>query len=227
MSHYTDLDAAILGDKAAKLKIAQECEQAFKLSRSWLLKARQEMRGPAAEALLGGAHSASIEVVSLAYLGLMRPAIFSLRAHFELAYSWLYYRDHPIEWDAFLSGLDTSRLPGAVDQYIGKFYACHGPRWKTLVAKRERSAEDPYAILSAFVHGNQPNTIPNAQKPSDVVHPLQSLQQLPAFVFAVSECLSDVTVSCYQSNWESLPTEVSSQLRKRFGTKVKGALAFN
>jgi hypothetical protein len=122
MSQYDDLDKAISTGRKDRMANAKQCEAAFKLGREWLLKYSTEWDNDIQRSLIGGAWSAAIEVVSAAYLGLMRSAIFSLRTHFELAYGWLYYRDHPVEWKAVCSGIEQCRLPGAIDQYLLKYY---------------------------------------------------------------------------------------------------------
>lgn len=227
MGLYDDLDGAISSERSKKLQIASECEASFVLSRSWLHKFRIENSSPIADSLIDGAFCASIEVVSTAYLGLMRPAIFSLRAHYELLYAWIYYKDHPVEWQSFVNGLDQGRLPGAIDKYTATNFPIQDHRWKVLSSKTQRSIPDPYAVLSAFVHGTQRKSVPTAKKPSDIVYPIPVLAQLPSFVSAVSENISDVLVSCFQSNWESLPAEIQSQLDARLERKAKSLLKFD
>jgi hypothetical protein len=95
------------------------------------------------------------------------------------------------------------------------------------VKHTKRKTEDPYATLSAFIHGGYPKTMPTAKKPADIVAPLDVIAQLPVFIEAVSETLSDVFVSCHRGNWHSLPEVVRTNLNSRFSGKAKSKLQFD
>ncbi len=227
MSKYSELDDAIAAEQGIRLQYADQCEKAFQLIRAWLAKYTTEYDNEARRVLITGAFSAAVEVVSAAYLGLMRSALFSLRTHYELAYGWLYYRDHPVEWQAVSSGNEQARLPGTIDQYLVKYYSQHEARWRQLERKAKRKIVDPYARMSAFIHGAYPNTIPTAKTPADIVAPLNVISQLPSFVQDVSETLSDLFVSCHVGNWHSIPDEIRESLIVRFAGEAKSKLKFD
>jgi hypothetical protein len=227
MSKYSDLDKAIALNSQDRMTYADQSEKQFQLSRTWLMKYAAEYDNEIRQALVMGALSAAVEVVAAGYLGLMRSAVFSLRTHFDLAYGWLYYRDHPIEWKAVASGSEQARLPGAIDQYLGKYYSLHKGRWTELEKKASRKIIDPYGRMSAIIHGGYQNTVPKAMKPADIVFPPDIIAQLPSFIYDVSETLSDVFVSCHVGNWHSVPDGVKENLNKRFAGEEKVKLLFD
>jgi hypothetical protein len=227
MTAYSDLDKAIETDRAKRLEYAVQSEAAFSLIRQWLAKFAAEYDNEIKKALITGALSASVEVVSAAYLGLMRSAVVSLRTHFELVYAWLYYRDHQVEWQAVVSGSEQARLPGAIDQYLAKYYPQHLTRWAELVKNAGRKIKEPYGQMSVLIHSGSPGAIPTATKPADIVSPPNIVAQLPPFIEAVSESLSDVFVSCHPGNWHSLPERVRTSLDTRFSAKAKSKLHFD
>lgn len=227
MKRYVDLDKAINAERSKRLTYVKECEAAFELSREWLIKYSAEHEDDIRKALVSGSFSAAVEVVSLTYLGLLRSAIFSLRTHYDLAYGWLYYRDHPVEWRAVVAGTEQARLPGAIDQYLSKYYQQYDKRWTELEKKRNRKIKDPYAHMSIFIHGGHPDKMPTANRPADIVLPANVVGQLPPFVKDVSEVLSDVFISCHGGNWQSIPERIRVSLDQRFGGKARSSLLFD
>jgi hypothetical protein len=51
-------------------------------------------------------------------LGFGRPALFSMRAQFELVLAWIYFNDHPVEWRQFETQGEDFPLRAALIKYI-------------------------------------------------------------------------------------------------------------
>src|SRR5271168_1533465 len=121
MNKYKSLEAAITGSLSAGLPAATACEQSFRVMNNWLKEINLTHTTIGSSVLIRGALSASIEVVSTAYLGMVRQSISSLRAYYELSLAWLYYKDHPIEWGRIVVGSDQTSLPGEIQKYLRNY----------------------------------------------------------------------------------------------------------
>src|SRR5438876_2659004 len=75
VSKYSELDKAIAAERGKRLNYADQSEKAFQLTREWLIKYSNEYDNEIRRVLITGAFSAAVEVVSAAYLGLMRSAL--------------------------------------------------------------------------------------------------------------------------------------------------------
>lgn len=47
---------------------------------------------------LDGLRASVVEVAGCGAAGLVRPAIFAMRAQIDVILAWLYFKDHPVEW---------------------------------------------------------------------------------------------------------------------------------
>lgn len=227
MSEYESLRTAICTIEKERLPTTISCQEAFELSNDWLSSETSAHSEKPCAVLLGAAKSASVEVVSTAYLGLMRQAIFSLRTYYELCLAWLYYKDHPIEWKAIEARGEQIPLPGELKKYLKANFAAYDKRLSDLNNVKKRRWDDPYTIMCAFVHGGYITTLPSAVKPKDIVFDTVKISQLPDLIFAVSEFVSDVYVSACLANWHSLPSSVKGALEIRFSTGARKKLGFH
>ena len=193
----------------------------------WLCEIQAANLETAGAALISGALSSSVETVSTAYLGLVRQSVYSLRTYYELNLAWLYYKDHSVEWNRVEYGSDQVSLPAEVKKYLGKNFNNFAKRWTCLNGVRTRVSEDPYGVLSAYVHGGYISTIPKAETPLDLVSDPSALGQLSNFIHGVCEYVSDTYVASHQSNWASLPTLTRATLEKRIPSSARDALAFS
>lgn len=221
---YELLNASIQAGLHNSVKVAEQCERAFLLSRPWALQVLQMHIDLPSAALLKGALSASVEVVSHSYLGLVRASTSSLRIYYELMLAWMYFKDHPIEWKNIENGRSQISLPGEILKYLRSEIPFYEMRWKVLSAKKTRIADDPYKVMSAFVHGGLLSTIPNASSPADLFQGEGALSQLPTFVKGVDEYISDVWVASHFHNWESLSDGIKTSLGQRLGASAKADL---
>ena len=169
--------------------------------------------------LLNGCYGTAVEAVSLVSFGLIRPAVLSLRAHYELSLQYLFYKDHPVEWRNVFDFRSQPILPGVVKKYLRDNFPKFDRRFKTLLDVRTRPNEDCYQVLSGIAHGTAINSISSATKPADLVESEGVISKSVAVFHDVGEYICDIYVSSFESNWLSLPEMTRDDLEARFGDK--------
>ncbi len=225
---YRQLRKKISADFVGRTNIAVNCESALRLSVGWLEHFyKLQPSDNASLSLLAAAHSTAIEVTSSVACGLLRPAIFSLRSHYELFFMFLFYRDHPVEWKSLQRGDEWVRLPKELKTYLRTYYPWSEARMKKLLDRKNRTEDDPYFLLSAFVHGGRIQTLPKVSKPADTCFDLSIIKQLSPIAEATSEFLSDIATSIYSGNFLGLPSSVKADLVLRFGNESNAAKIFD
>lgn len=201
---------------ASNSVIADACAEHLRLSLAWTAHFMHLHKGIHCDLLLRGCYGAGVESVSLVAAGLLRPAILSLRSHYELSLQFLFYKDHPIEWRNVSSFRTQPTLPGVNKKYLKDNFPTFDERFKELSKKKARSHEDCYDALSGVAHGTALHSISQATVPQDLVEENSTLSQAESIFLSASEFLSDVHVSCFDSNWLSLPESARSNLDARF-----------
>lgn len=209
-----------LEDSATDLDpLAQLAADKLKLSMAWVGHYLNCDKESEAIIILKGAYGSAVESVSLTALGLVRPAMLSLRSHYELCLQYLYFVDHPREMRSLLEYRWQGPLPATVRKYLRD----HSPRFEarlaTLNKVRGRSMEEVYDVLSGVAHGSALNSVSAALKPIDLVETVDSVNQSIEMFAGVSEIISDYFLSDFQSNWMSVPSVVKDNAVIRFGAK--------
>jgi hypothetical protein len=123
-----------------------------------------------ARPLLKGGQSAIIEALGCISLGLVRPAIFAMRTEIELIHSWMYFNDHPVEWDfAHQTGSKYPML-SQTRKYLSSYNRRFDERYNLLLRSKSRGMDNPYELLSIHVHAMTVGAMPS-------LHDLQSIVQ--------------------------------------------------
>lgn len=207
--------------------VAEQCLQGLKPSLIWIAKHSNVKPPPTAGVLLTGSYGVAVEAVSLVALGLVRPAVLSLRAHYELSLQFLYYRDHPVEWENVKRFRHQPLLPSAVKKYLKDNFENFEARQKLLSDRKAREHNDCYEVLSGVAHGTAVNSISEALQPADLVESASTVSQSIGIFKSVGETLSDINLSCLVSNWLSVPEDIQKDLNQRFtGASAKKKLKF-
>lgn len=198
---------------------ADKCLDHLKYSLTWTNRALESKNYTECELLLNGSYGAAVEAVSLVSFGLIRPAILSLRSHYELSLMFLYYKDHLIEWRNTKSYVARPKLPGEVKKYLRENYLNYDGRWNELCKVKKRKMEDCYGVLSGIAHGTALESISKATKPEELIEDTEIIVQSIEVFLAVGESVSDIYSSCFEENWLSLPDKIRHNLESRFGGK--------
>lgn len=88
----------------------------------WLDYLRSYELTGVADTLLKGVHGAILEVAGCISLGLVRPAIFSLRAQVDMLLAWLYFRNHGVEWDHITETGKDFMLKSDLLKFLGNYF---------------------------------------------------------------------------------------------------------
>src|SRR5208283_5229722 len=145
---------------------------------------------------LDGLRASIVEVVGCGAAGLIRPAIFSMRAQVDIILSWLYFKDHPVEWAKVEDTGEGFVLKRDALEYLKQYVPRYDTRFAQLLAKRSRKEVDPYKMLSAHVHAQGVSVLPAHGKLETLVGPLAKSLELAVLQADVAEYISDVLLSC-------------------------------
>lgn len=176
-----------------------------------------------ARCLIEGVESAIREAAACLVLGLARPALNSLRMQIDLTISWLYFKDHPVEWDQIQQTGENFKLKKELLQYLKDWHPKFGGRIGTLQQIKRRKLTDPYRLLSAHMHGQNELSIPNIKSPTDALAKPEILAEVPLIQYECGEYLSDILWAVFGDHWRAIHEELRSDLDGRFVTKAQRA----
>lgn len=166
-----------------------------------------------------------IESIACVSLGLVRPAIFSMRVQVDLVFSWLYFKDHPVEWQRVEGDGEGFMLKGAVLKYLELNVPAFSKRFSSLLAAKIRREGDPYRLLSAHVHSQIPSVMPKLDSLASVVRPIKTCKECVLLQAEVVEYVGDVLLAVFADKWASLPDSIVVEAQLRLGVE-KSAKVF-
>ena len=190
-------------------------EQATRLTLAWLGYLRSAQTHGTANELLDGFHAALIETAGCLAIGLVRPALFSMRAQVDILLAWLYFKDHRVEWEHVELTGEKYHLVSEVLKYLRTYNRQFHGRLGLLRANRAQGEEDPYRLLSAHVHSQNSATIPPLVRIEELVQPRVRCLECVALQEEISEYLSDVLASYFVTQWADLPDSITKSIRDR------------
>lgn len=226
MTHCTNLVAAInshvneYGDHYLEA-ISRETE----LLRRWLEYLSKYEKTECADVLLDGVSTAVIEVAASLTAGFARVALASMRAQIDLVLSWLYFKDHPVEWARLESSGDGFMQKSELIRYLSeRCVPSFGAKWNVLNQTRTRAIEDPFSLLSAHLHKQAGSTIVSIQDCAEVVCDGATCEDVIVLQASTTEYVSDVLLVCYAHTWAALPTEIVLAARARLSASQEAVL---
>ncbi|TWI62454.1 hypothetical protein IQ16_06781 [Bradyrhizobium huanghuaihaiense] len=163
------------------------------------------------DALQGGA----IETAGCIAMGLVRPALFSLRSQIDLAVAWLFYKDHPVEWESVVRTGEGFLLKRDVFEHFSKYRNQFSPRLELLDKHKNRKLSDPYRVLSAHIHGQSSLVVPKFRKLHELIYPASRCDEAVKLQAEVAEYISDIFLAYFGDKWASLPSEVIASVQLR------------
>ena len=201
-------------------------ETASKLVMLWLEYLRTSHATGTADCLIDGTASAVREVVACVALGLVRPALNSLRLQIDLSLAWLYFKDHPVEWRRVQETGNGFKLKTELLKYLGDSITRYSTRFGLLRDGKTRTLDDPYRLLSAHIHGQSESVIPQMQRPKDIVATPKAQDEALKLQCECSEYINDIFWSVFADRWASIPEELRTTLESRFKTPDQRACFF-
>jgi len=216
LSQVTSLkESASLFASSYGANIAEEIDKNSNLILHWLPYLERHKTGVADE-LLRGATSSLMEGTACAALGLVRPSLFAMRTQVDLILTWLFFKDHKVEWENVNSTGDGFKLKKEMFEYFTRYVMGFGERYGILKQIAKRTETDTYRFLSAHIHSQSATTLPEAKELSEVVRDFRTCQELTVIAGAVDEYINDILTAIYIRDWVHLPVPLVSILNSRF-----------
>jgi hypothetical protein len=223
MSHAAQV--AELGKSAAAASsgwgaaMSEQVEEGSALLLYWLQYLITYETTKTANNLLPAIASAVRETAGCLSLGLVRPALFSFRCQVDLLLSWLYYKDHPVEWASVNDTSDGFKLKKELFAYFEQHHDGFKAKFKILSDLKTRKTLDPYRLLSAHIHAQSAAVLPNVAHLKELVRTKTECEECASVSFEVSEYLNDILLCIYRSRWVSLPGAIQKPAAIRFSSQ--------
>ena len=214
-----ELAHAIESEITVNAPYAMECMDGIRPSLIWCAEKMKTNSSSSCGIILNGCYGSAVEAISLMSFGFVRPAVLSLRSHYELTLQYIYYRDHPVEWENVKGFRSQPSMPGVINRYLKDNFPKFEHRLKKLSKVKTRSCDDCYHVLSGVAHGAAIHSISSASSPVELLEPESVISQSVTVFRDVGEHICDIYVSSFESNWLSLPEVIRNDLRVRFGDK--------
>lgn len=187
----------------------------------WLDYLQSSVSGGSADEFLDGTQGAIQETAGCLSLGLVRPAIFSIRAEVDLLLAWIYFNDHPVEWAFSKATHENYPLRAEVLKYLRNYNQNFNDRFQLLAKHKTRSTEDPYGLLSVHVHGSTTMAMPATGNLETLVKPEDACKECVQLQAEVSEYLTDVLAAWYADRWADFPPDIMKAIESRLNKKEK------
>ena len=196
-------------------KYLDECIAATEILMVWMGYLHVTVSKTVADRLLNAAQATIIEVAGSISLGLVRPAIFSIRSQLELLLAWVYFNDHPVEWNNFEKTGRDFPMRAVIVKYLHANGDRFSDRLKILNKVRARKEEDPYGLLSIYVHSISAAAGPLVGQLSTIVQNDDRCRECVTLQKEVAEYLTDILAAWYADRWLDFPPAIKAHLQKR------------
>jgi hypothetical protein len=174
-----------------------------------------------ADSLLISARASVRECGAYLAFGLVRSALFALRNKIDLALSWCYFKDHPVEWRNVNQTGEGFKLKQEILKYLGAHIPDFSRRFAILLDIATRKESEPYRLLSAHIHGQSSLVLPNFDSLSDLVSEPDICNECESVVAEVDEYLNDLFLAIFAKNWVALPEVVRVAAENRFKNEAQ------
>jgi len=201
--------------------LCTKLEEAAQPLLEWLAYLRGSHLTGTADVLLEGVQAAVLETAGCLSLGIVRPALFSLRAQVDMLLAWLYYKDHPIEWEYIQDTGEGFKLKGALIEYLSSYFPKYKQRIVILKRVKKRKEDDPYRLLSAHIHCQSSSCIPSIGNLDILIRPFEECLECVDIQREVVEYLNDILISCYAERWAAIPKAIVRATTGRLTTAQK------
>jgi len=201
-------------------------EASSKLLLVWVSLLRKSYMTKIADELLHAVSSSIREAAALASLGLVRPTLFALRAQADLLLSWIYFKDHAVEYRSLCRTGDGFVLKKEALKYCSENFPGFGERLAILNSVSLRRDTDVYRLLSAHVHSQSPFVIAEVRDLKDIVRSDGLVAECCALQRDVSEYLSDILFSVGFLSEAALPKSIEDNLVARVTTPGQKKIIF-
>lgn len=164
---------------------------------------------------LDGIRSLVLESVSSASIGLYRSSILAMRGQIDLAFGWLFFKNHPIEWARVVREGEGFKLKRGSLEYLNENLVNFQSAFQSLRASSKFGDNDPYKILSAHIHSIGLVALPKYAAFEDIIGDVAAIDACVEMQGKVSEFISDIFLSSFGSSWASLPEVIMEDAKLR------------
>jgi RNase P subunit RPR2 len=195
--------------------LVEGVEDAAALALEWFQYLRKWRLTGVADELILGAHSAVVEAAACLSLGLVRPALFSMRAQIDMSLSWIFFKDHKIEWERVQAEGEGFKLKRDVVAYLEQHMVGFRSRLTLLRNHKRGQCEDAYRLLSAHVHSQSRATVPDTSDLAAIVRSESTCRECATIQREVSEFLNDVFFAFAPEIWPDAPNRIKTDFQER------------
>jgi hypothetical protein len=197
-----------------------------KILLTWVSRLNTYFRTGVADELLLAVASSIRESAAFAAIGAVRPCLFSLRAQTDLLLSWLYFKDHPVEYETLKRTGDGFILKKEALKYFSDNFSNFSTKFAALNQIANRQESDPYRLLSAHIHSQSPFVISSTNNLQDVIRPIAMVNECSKIQYDVSEYLGDILFSSEVCSFTSLPESLRAHYTSRAKTPGQRKVIF-
>ncbi|MFK7701723.1 hypothetical protein [Pseudomonas caspiana] len=201
-------------------ELLNQFEMESKLLLEWIKYLNVHHLTGIADELLTATLSNIREAAAYAAIGAVRPCLFALRAQPDLLLSWLYFKDHAVEYASLCRTGDYYVLKTEVLKYFASHYEGFSARLVVMNQTMTRTQLDPYRLLSAHIHSQSPFVINHVVDLQDIIKDQKLAAECAVVQREVSEFLSDILFSLGFASYHSLPNFIRRNVEAR--TKTEG-----
>ena len=220
-SLLTEIQKHVAG---AGVDLGVEHHNALHLILHWVDYLKKSELTGCCDDLLDGIRATAVEASGCIALGLVRPAIFALRAQIDATVAWLYFKDHPVEWEHLVTTGEGFKSRSEIIEFLTKFVGKFGSRFAILSSHKKRKIDQPYKLLSAHIHGQSSLVIPTFQNLKSMVYPEKQCREAIQLQTEVSEYVTDLFLAYYASKWPSLSPEIMNSIKARMPAERQAKL---
>lgn len=181
----------------------------------WISLLRKHCLTGVADELLTAVSSSIREAAAFAATGMVRSCLFSQRAQADLLLSWLYFKDHEIEYATLCRSGDGFVLKKEALSYLTTHYKCFGEKLGELNRIHTRKELDCYRLLSAHIHSQSPFVIAEVNNLEDIVRTTKLIKECIQLQSDVAEYLSDILFCTNIITLSALPDKIKKPLHSR------------
>lgn len=204
--------------KAHGVYLVREIEKGACQLLEWLQFLNSFKRTGIADELLNAVASAIKETAACVAIGLVRPAIFSMRTQIDLVLAWMYFKDHPVEWHVVNKTGDGFKLKKELLEYLTNTVDGFGSRYGILKQTSTRMECDTYRLLSAHIHGQSSPVLPVMEHLSDAIRTETVCNEVTVLARELAEFVSDILYSVYAPEFSAIPSSIVTAIDKRFAS---------
>ena len=167
-----------------------------------------------------GAKVALLEAATAWAIGSNRGAASSLRAYIENTFAWLYYKDHPVEFQTILTKHADMMLPKSVQNYLKNIDGGFEKAYTLISRKGLRTSEYYYTDVSQFVHAH-PSFALLSENIEELAVSVPRDKGFLSISTMTDEFISDNYVAFYRSSWDDMPKSVQQNTSHRLGGMLR------